>query len=835
MKEKHPDKRSHLILSETSQPINFKAHSAGGRSSPPIPAQQRQRHAQHLLQQITDLKPLSADIAQRHQELELESSVGMQVHFRSQPNVALAFESLGNETKHIELLSVKEDGDETIANVFVPLGKLEHFERYIRDYLAEKKNRKNESIDHQKLIDAIADIRAAEIRALWTDDLDLLPENKDFSFWWEVWLPVRSDDQRVDLVNDFKKLARLSNCTVLDQEFHFPERTVLLMQGSQNQLSSSVLTLNCIAELRYAKDTADFFDGMDVNEQRDWSSDLLQRTQALTPSAATPYVCLLDSGVTRGNPLLASLLDSSDMHSVNPAWGTHDEADHGTGLAGLAAYGDLTEALASGDHITIDYRLESVKLLTNQGGNTGGAKHHANLFTEGVSRPEIFAPNRLRVFASAVTATDYRDYGRPSSWSAAVDSLASDASYEGANPRLFVLAAGNIKDSVGWSHYPHSLSTNLIHDPGQSWNALTIGAYTKKVDTENHPSLKPVAPDGGMSPFSTTSCAWDKAWPLKPDVVLEGGNLASDVYGTVGMASLNLLTVSGDPSNRLFTTSNATSAASALGAGFAAKILAAYPHLRPETVRALIVHSAEWTEEMLQSYLPASPTKDDYANLIRHCGWGVPSLEKALWSASDSLTLVIQDQLQPYQKPRGKPIATKDMSLHSLPWPVDELEALQDVPVEMKVTLSYFIEPNPSTRGISSKYYYPSHRLRFDVKRSLEASNAQFIARLNAAAEIDDNNLTTSPESANWLLGERQRHKGSLHQDIWKGTAADLASKGVIGIYPSSGWWRSRPGLAAFNRSAPYSLIVSIKTPENSIDLYSAIQQKIQLKNAVII
>nr|GFD60923.1 hypothetical protein [Tanacetum cinerariifolium] len=69
-----------------------------------------------------------------------------------------------------------------------------------------------------------------------------------------------------------------------------------------------------------------------------------------------------------------------------------------------------------------------------------------------------------------------------------------------------------------------------------------------------------------------------------------------------------------------------------------------------------------------------------------------------------------------------------------IPWPKDELEALQDTEVEMRVTLSYFIEPNPSARGSVSKFHYPSHRLRFDVKRPLE-SISDFVARVNAAAE----------------------------------------------------------------------------------------------------
>jgi hypothetical protein len=142
-----------------------------------------------------------------------------------------------------------------------------------------------------------------------------------------------------------------------------------------------------------------------------------------------------------------------------------------------------------------------------------------------------------------------------------------------------------------------------VHDPGQAWNAITVGACTDKIDTEGHASLNPVAEAGGLSPFTTTTRTWDRAWPLKPEVVLEGGNAAKDNLGAVGMPSLNLLTTHNQPLNRLFTTSNATSAASALCAGMAAQIMAAYPHLRPETVRALLVHSAQWSETMRGMFL----------------------------------------------------------------------------------------------------------------------------------------------------------------------------------------------------------------------------------------
>ncbi len=323
---------------------------------------------------------------------------------------------------------------------------------------------------------------------------------------------------------------------------------------------------------------------------------------------------------------------------------------------------------------------------------------------------------------------------------------------------------------------------------------------------------------------------------LKPDVVFEGGNAGKDAIGAVGITSLHLLTANHLPVERLFTTTNATSAASALGARMAAQLMASYPALRPETIRALIVHSAEWTVAMRAAYLPAhgNPSKSDYVNLIRHCGWGVPSLERALWSAGNSLTLVIEDVVHPFKKVKGKGVVTRDMNLHSLPWPKEQLLALPPATkVELWVTLSYFIEPNPSARGTSSKFHYPSHRLRFDVQRPLDATTEDFVARINAASEREDDGDSVDPKDPHWILGDRQRHRGSLHKDIWRGTAAELANRGFLAVYPAKGWWRTRPAQERYDLPARYSLIVSIHTPETDVDLYTPIAQQVEAQTAV--
>ena len=616
MPDQPDDKRPHFVLANTSESKPFTAQSPGGGGALPPPELLRSQHGAILQSQLLALRPIAMSVVAQQKALDLESGLGLQIHFASQPGIELAFESLANEPKKIELLSVRKDGDSTFANVFVPDGKLHHFEKYVADYLAEKKKSNGDANDHKSLINTIASIRSAELRALWTDDPELLPQAVDEQFWWEIWLPVRG--QRHLVVPDFRKLATLANCTISEHQVNFPERTVLLMYGSQQQLSQSVMLLNCVAELRRAKDTAEFFDGMVREEQQGWLEYTLGRLSVASDDDSTPRICLLDSGVNRGHPLLARLLNANDLHTIKPAWGTDDQANHGTGVAGLAGFGDLVETLASVMPIAVSHRLESVKLIQNDGANEGDAKLHAYLFGEAVSRPEISAPDRPRVFTSAVTASDYRDRGRPSSWSATVDRLASDADGSGQFPRLFVLSAGNTRDPAAWLQYPDSLATNLIHDPGQAWNALTVGACTKKTETEVS-TLTAIAQAGGPSPYTTSSRTWDPVWPLKPDVVMEGGNVGKDALGAVSVSSLDLLTTHHRPQERLFTTTNATSAASALCARMAAQLMAAYPNLRPETIRALIAHSAEWTDVMRQMYLPTNKaaTKSDYVHLIR--------------------------------------------------------------------------------------------------------------------------------------------------------------------------------------------------------------------------
>ncbi len=224
----------------------------------------------------------------------------------------------------------------------------------------------------------------------------------------------------------------------------------------------------------------------------------------------------------------------------------------------------------------------------------------------------------------------------------------------------------------------------------------------------------------------------------------------------------------------------------------------------------------------MAAHLRGASGKRARAKLLRRYGFGVPGLERALRSANDALTLVVQSSIRPFAD--GK---MKEMHLHELPWPKDVLEELGQTPVRLRVTLSYFVEPNPGRRGWRRRHRYASHGLRFDVKSPTE-STPEFRKRLNQRAlEEDEDRPTTGSDSDGWFLGEQTRNKGSIHSDVWTGTAADLAERGVLGVYPVSGWWKDQPKRDRSSFGARYALVVSIETEAQGVDIWTPVAQEI--------
>lgn len=809
---------AHLFIPEPSDTREDYTSPRRGGNSPRLRVQDRPSHADFIKKRLTE----AWTSANERQAVAHADRHGVYLEFVSEPGFDLVLKSLEDRRYGIRLLNVrteeKKGTQTTRATVYVPHSKSSHFLKKAIAYANEDNPPKKDGTTTPKnadLINSIGDVRAAILESsFWQDAQDRLPgETAD---WIEVWLS--SEDLLI--VETFEALCSELQITVGEGRLTFPERTVILVLANRNQLCELIEQSDDIAEFRAAREVATFFIEQENRDQVEWVNDLLERTEFQDVEQIS--VLILDHGVNNGHQLLAPILGSNDCHTINPGWGRHDDDGHGTLMAGTIAYGDLLDCLTSNRAILVQHGIESTKILPPPPDQN--SKRLWGYFTsQGASLAEIQAPHRTRIICMAVTSEDEPTRGRPSSWSAQIDEMASG--YSDDKRRLIILSAGNIRDPKDWKNYPISNKTCEIQDPAQAWNALTVGAYTNKTNITD-PSLAsytPIAENGNLSPFSSTSFNWpNNKWPIKPEVLFEGGNIATGPNESVfGTDDLKLLSTNHETQVAQFATFGATSAASAQAAWMAAKIQVAYPKAWPETVRALIVHSAEWTDAQKKSFLNKE-SKTAYYQLTKICGYGVPDFKRAMSCASNSLSLISEATIQPFDKHKDKShYITKDMHTYRLPWPVDVLRELGELPIQMRITLSYFIEPSPGEVGWKDRYRYASHGLRFELNGPGEVE-ADFVRRINRKAREDDEHPGTEGPGDHWTLGEA-RNVGSIHSDIWKGTAAELALSNLIAVHPSVGWWRERSHLGKYNKQTRYSLIVSFSLPGQDIDIYTPV------------
>lgn len=298
----------------------------------------RAEHAARLSRALERARESLDDLRERRRAVGIAENRGVYLEFESDPGFELALGSLDRENTRppIELVAVREQGESMLATVFVPDGKLKVIERLITRYRDEAtpaglpRNR--------KLIESVAEIRHAAIRSFWTDDAELFPDVQK-RVWWEVWLRVGQD--RNEITATFESHAESIGIRIRNRRIKFSDRTVLLALATREQMSQSVDLLDCMAELRLAKDHPEFFMEQRPSEQAEWIRDLLERVQG--SHGRTSAVCLLDTGVNNGHPLLRCALATDNLLACDPEWGVNADRSHGTEMAGLCLWGDLTE------------------------------------------------------------------------------------------------------------------------------------------------------------------------------------------------------------------------------------------------------------------------------------------------------------------------------------------------------------------------------------------------------------------------------------------------------------------------------------------------------------
>ncbi|WP_158962119.1 S8 family peptidase [Myroides fluvii] len=714
-------------------------------------------------------------------------------------------------------LSLKRENEVEEAIIYIPFEKREALLKKVSQYLTEFTA--SQKPKHQKLIDKIASVQRASIEDLWTGDSALLPQEE--AQWCELWLTLNESTWTDEVHREIIAIFDLYDIDFIEERQFFPERTVVSIKANHVQLDHLISSYSYIAEIRRSEELNRFWTRnlMGV-EREEWCDNVLERTDY---EESSYVVTILDSGVNNDHLLIRNYLSDEDRLTVDDNWGIRDVGyqGHGTSMAGLILYPNLRTILESADRYTLRYKLESVKILPPNEDITKRAWHFVT--TDAVSRAIISNPNHQRIYCMAVTATNQNDFGKPSTWSATIDSITSGV--EDGESKLFVISAGNVRQEEDWKNYPESNLNLSVESPAQAWNAITVGAYT----TKTIEGIDTVAGAFELSPFSTTSASWESKWPVKPEVVFEGGNAIRREDSVDCDEELELLTTSFMEGQNQFKTFSATSAATALASNFLARLRAQYPDAWVETLRGLLVHAADWTPEMKQQFntdLRAIRSKQE---LLKIFGYGTPDFKKAVQCKSSYLTLISEERIQPY-KLEDRRVKTNEIHYYELPWPAAILAELGDTIVKVKVTLSYFIEPNPGEKGYSTSYAYQSSALEFKLIHPTE-SFENFKARINEQYENPEGE-TSKITDLRWFYGSL--FKGSIHSNYIEGAAVEIAQCNKLAVFPkASGWWKNLKGKNKYNQTMRYSLIISIETPELETDIYTPVQLQIENMNRI--
>ena len=832
---------SHLLVEDRSTDEEFRRRGGGNEQTRPI--EDRAGHGHRRLGELRDA--LSKGDQGREGLIEEElRALGTVVTLEGDdPAYPLKLDSLQQLTTHRDpqrkrpkwlLLSVlpanQQAGTPERATVWVSDEYRAKFLQLFEDYLA--KESRSGTPRNNALVANIARIRSTILIDLWQSE-GTPPKGE--KTWWELWLRPSADGSGL-----LRRFAGSANLIVSGRVLRLVDRDVMWVEATWAQLEFLPFTAVPLAEIR-RPEFIESIEDLSVDEQSEYVDDLAKRIEPA--DELQPAVCHLDTGVARTHLVLEGSLAPQDLHTVIGTSG-FDQDGHGTKMAGIALLGDaMDDHLAGSDPIPLRHRLESVRILPNKTEKPHDPLAYGDVTAQAVSLPEI-TRTRRRAFCMPVSTTSDTpgNPGQPTLWSATVDALAVGASVvrdgnelrllappDSTASRLLVVSTGNVDTFVA-DHLAES-DTSAVRDPGQAWNALTVGAFTELTTAPADPAYagwSAVAKAGDLSPHSRTSLRFGpRPWPIKPDIVMEGGNVLHDGASMFepSHAALSLRTT-GNANDQALASANATSAATAQAAHLSALVMATYPQYWPETVRALIVHAAEWTPAMraeidraCQQGLQAQQM------LIRRYGWGVPTEDRVLFSSDRSVSLVVQDDFTPFD---GDEFKVPSFRLHDLPWPSRVLQDLGDASVTLKVTLSYFIEPTASRRGWRQRYSYASHGFRFELQGPLE-SEAEFMQRVNQEARTEEAGGRPSGGQVSWLVGPNQRNYGSLHQDIWETSGVELARTGKLAVYPVGGWWKNNKNRERIDQQVRYSLVVSLKTAATDVDLYTPVANLLQV------
>jgi len=538
--------------------------------------------------------------------------------------------------------------------------------------------------------------------------------------------------------------------------------------------------------------------------------------ELVPPPSTAPKICIIDSGIQEEHRLLAPAIDSgSSMSFIEGDDSAADIASgggHGTRVAGAVLY--PYEIPKSGSH-QIPFILQNARVLIDVGGTTSLPNY---LYPPELMEDIVENFDEARIFNLSINSFNPCKLIHMSQWASTIDKLMFDKRV------LFILSAGNlfresgvatrpgIKDHLrSGRQYPNYLlhGSSRIANPSQSCFAITVGSICiTKFENDEKESFG--AKDYPSS-FSRTGLGlWNM---IKPDLVEYGGDFAKEKNTNPNI--LNEPSISPELVRSTYHSGSAvgrdsvgTSFAAPKVTHIAAHLQRLYPDESPNLYRALLVQSAR-----LPDFAFANPNQDH----IRHYGYGIPNLQRAVENSEKRITLIASGA-----------VSAKQANLYSIKVPEQLKVPGQDFDILIEVTLSFMARPRRTRRRTNS---YLSTWLHWESSKLNEGFD-QFASRILKDAGATEE-LEEDQNVIKWIIRERtdwskieglRRQDSSLQKSWCIMKSYNLPSVLSLAVIGHKGWE------CDLSEQIPYSIAVSFEALTGNINVYEMIRVENQIE-----
>ena len=498
-------------------------------AGPPLPlSRNRKSHAEAIGNAITQTL---TDVADARERLRIAPDTFIVVEFRSfDRNCRDVLEERFGATVVSERLRNSE-GDRELIRVLAQFPSKEEIGR-LRDELdrfgdedrgagALPPGLRRDFFDRLEAVTAVS----RQDRVGRRLEHDGFPEEQIFPLDVDLWTSD-PDSCELEVRKSLQELCRTMDCT-LDDDLT-TSGLLLTRVSARRELAEALLDLDLVAMVNLPPRVPAAYDVL--------FEPVDPLPAHVQPTGDEPIVTVLDSGVMAGHPLLRGwILDERDFDTGEGT--TADRQGHGTGVAGLAMYGDVARCRETGIWKP-GVLIANAKILA-----ADPVFQHSTRFPV-KCRPERVVAEAIRYFHQArgcrvfnLSVGDPANWyagGRQFPWAEVLDRLSRELDI------VIVVSAGNCDVPIPQSAANRTDIQEQVRDalldrpenrvcsPATAAIPVTVGAVARSGSPYARGRFAG-SPEGGPSPFSRVGPGYQvkpTQQAIKPEFVAFGGNRA---------------------------------------------------------------------------------------------------------------------------------------------------------------------------------------------------------------------------------------------------------------------------------------------------------------------